>query len=255
MNIAEGCYSWAMQVRVALVGDYHRNAVAHQAIPIALDRASAQCCPGQLTFDWKHTSTLGPLSEYHGVWCVPGSPYASERAAINAIRWAREGKVPFLGTCGGFQHAVLEFARNVMGLSGAEHAETASESDCLVISRLSCSLVEVEQPVFPVPGSRMAELCGTGEARVGYHCNFGLNPKFEKDLEAAGMRVAARDAAGEVRAMELVGHPFFIGTLFQPERLALKNQSSPVVDAFVKAAAAFAESSRTSQWAYNIGAK
>jgi CTP synthase (UTP-ammonia lyase) len=229
-----------MQVRIALVGDYDPNVIAHQAIPIALERAAAKICPKRLTFDWKHTSTLGPLDGYDGLWCVPASPYASEGAAVNAIRWAREGKVPFLGTCGGFQHAVLEFARNVLGLSSAEHAETAEGGDCLVISRLSCSLVEVKQHVFAVPGSKISKLCGTGEIRVGYHCNFGFNARFEKDFQSAGLRVAARDAAGEVRAMELMDHPFFIGTLFQPERLALKNENSPLVDAFVKAAAAFA---------------
>jgi len=132
--------------------------------------------------------------------------------------------------------AVLEFARNVIGLSAAEHAATAACSGCLVISRLSCSLVEVEQPVFAVPGTRLAELYGTEEILVGYHCNFGLNTRFERDLEAAGMRVAARDAAGEPRAVELSGHRFFVGTLFQPERLALKGENSPVVDAFVKSA-------------------
>jgi CTP synthase (UTP-ammonia lyase) len=100
----------------------------------------------------------------------------------------------------------------------------------------------VEQPVIAVPGSRIASLYGAGEIRVGYHCNFGFNPKFEKDFELAGMRVAARDTAGEVRAMELAGHPFFIGTLFQPERLALRDTNSPLVEAFVRAATAFAGS-------------
>ena len=106
----------------------------------------------------------------------------------------------------------------------------------MVISRLSCSLVEVEQPVFPVPGTQLAKLHGAGPVSFGYHCNFGLNPRFEPDLEAAGMRISARDAAGEVRAMELTNHPFFLGTLFQPERLALKGAPSPIVDAFVRSA-------------------
>src|SRR5580693_230878 len=218
-----------MQVRIALVGDYDANVVAHRAIPEALNRAG-------VSFDWKHTSTLGSLDGYHGVWCVPASPYASEAAAIGAIRWARENHVPFLGTCGGFQHAVLEFARNVMGLPDAQHAENTAGGDCLVISRLSCSLVEVEQPVFATPGTLLGDLYGKQPIQVGYHCNFGLNPKFERDLERAGMRVAARDAAGEARAIVLNGHPFFVGTLFQPERLALKGESSPVIDAFVAAA-------------------
>lgn len=229
-----------MQVRIALVGDYDPGAIAHQAIPIALDRA-ARANSTLVEFEWKHTSTLGPLAGYHGVWCVPGSPYANEASALDAIRWVREEGVPFLGTCGGFQHAVLEFARNVLGLSGAQHAETAGDSDCLVISRLSCSLVEVQRPVFAVPGTRFAKLYGAEGVCFGYHCNFGLNSRFEPDLEAAGMRVAARDAAGEVRAMELSGHPFFLGTLFQPERLALKGENSPVVDAFIQSAVAFGQ--------------
>ncbi len=90
--------------------------------------------------------------------------------------------------------------------------------------------------MYAVPGTRLAELFGTGPIACGYHCNFGLNPQFEGALESAGMRVAARDADGEARAVELPGHPFFIGTLFQPERLALKNENSPLVDAFVAAA-------------------
>ncbi|HEV3331156.1 MAG TPA: CTP synthase [Bryobacteraceae bacterium] len=235
-----------MQVRLALVGDYDANVIAHRAIPEALKLAAAHITPSQLKFDWKHTSAIGSLEGYHGVWCVPASPYASEAAAIGAIRWARENGIPFLGTCGGFQHAVLEFARNVMGLSDAAHAETANGADCLVISRLSCSLVEVEQPVFATPGTRLAEIYGSGEIHAGYHCNFGLNPKFEQALERAGMRVAARDANGEPRAVELSSHPFFVGTLFQPERLALKGENSPVVDAFVKAAAVCAQSLRAS---------
>lgn len=224
-----------MQVRIALIGDYNPQVIAHQAIPLALQLAGQQ----NLSFDWLHTSTLGSLDGYHGVWCVPASPYENEAAAIEAIRWARETKVPFLGTCGGFQHAVLEFARNVLGLATADHAETAIHSDCLVISRLSCSLVEVEEPVVAVPGSRLAALYGPGENRFGYHCNFGFNPAFETAFEAAGMRAAARGNNGEVRAMELDAHPFFIGTLFQPERLALQNKNSPLVDAFVQAATDF----------------
>jgi CTP synthase (UTP-ammonia lyase) len=228
-----------MQVRIALVGDYNPAAIAHQAIPIALECA-ARATSQEIHYDWKHTSQLGSIAGYHGVWSVPASPYANELAAIEAIRQAREECIPFLGTCAGFQHAVLEFARNVLGLADAQNAETASNEKCVVISRLSCSLVEVEQEVFAAPGTRLATCYGTAAVRFGYHCNFGLNPEFEAVLGSAGMRVAARDAAGEVRAFELTGHPFFIGTLFQPERSALKGQDSPIVSAFVESAAAFA---------------
>lgn len=224
-----------MHIRIALVGDYNPAAIAHQAIPLALERV-ARSTSTEIRFDWNHTSEIGSLARYHGVWCVPASPYTNEKAAIDAIRRTREECIPFLGTCAGFQHAVLEFARNVLGLSEAQHAETASDETCLVISRLYCSLVEVEEEVFAVPGTRLATWYGTAGVRFGYHCNFGLNPKFEAALEAAGMRVAARDAAGEVRAFELTDHPFFLGTQFQPERSALKGIDSPIVCAFVAAA-------------------
>ncbi|SRR5581483_1003977 len=233
-----------MEIRIALIGDYSANVLAHQAIPIALRAASSKIAPYALQFDWKHTSTIGALDGYHGVWCVPASPYADEEAAIGAIRWAREGRVPFLGTCGGFQHAVIEFARHVMGIAGARHEETAPDSDCLVISRLACSLVEVQGTVMASAGSRLSELFGTEPIRFGYHCNFGLNPKFEEALQQAGMRISARDygsgTAGEVRAIELGDHPFFVATLFQPERDVLRGENSRIVDGFVRAASAFA---------------
>ncbi len=99
--------------------------------------------------------------------------------------------------------------------------------------------MEVDRPVFATPGTRLAALYGLREIPATYHCNFGLNPQFETSLEHAAMQVAARDASGEVRAIELRVHPFFVGTLFQPERLALKGQNSPIVDAFVDSAVAY----------------
>lgn len=231
-----------MRIRLALVGDFDSSVIAHRAIAEALRLSAARIAPNQLEFDWKHTSKVGPLTGYHGVWCIPASPYANEAAAIGAIQWARENHVPFLGTCAGFQHAVLEFARNVMGLTEAQHAETAEKGDCLLISRLSCSLVEVDRPVFAAAGTRLAALYGLREIPATYHCNFGLNPQFETLVERAGMQVAARDANGEVRAIELREHPFFVGTLFQPERLALKGENSPIVEAFIDSAVTYCAS-------------
>ncbi len=204
---------------------------------MALQRAAAQDSSIALEFEWLHTASLRCIEDYDGVWCVPGSPYANENAAFEAIRWARQNHIPFLGTCGGFQHAVIEFARNVVGLTGADHAETATDSNCLVIAPLACSLVEVEDTVTVRPGSRLAALYGPGPVRFGYRCNYGLNPVFEHDLEAAGLRITARDEGGQARAFELEPHPFFVGTLFQPERAALDGEEVPIVTAFVKAAA------------------
>src|SRR5438094_296218 len=100
---------------LALVGDYSPQVIAHQAIPRALElaRAAAQV---DLGWRWVLTRDLRDpareLAEFAAVWVVPASPYENAAGALGAIRFARETRRPFLGTCGGFQHAVIEFARN-----------------------------------------------------------------------------------------------------------------------------------------------
>ena len=79
--------------------------------------------PG-LSWEWVHTASIdgdagARLQGFSGIWLVPASPYANERGALASITHARSRGVPFLGTCGGFQHALLEFARGVLGLRQA----------------------------------------------------------------------------------------------------------------------------------------
>jgi CTP synthase (UTP-ammonia lyase) len=83
-------------------------------------------------------------------------------------------------------------------------------------------------------GSRLREIYGSESVEEGYHCNYGLNPAYEKLLSP--LRISARDDQGEVRAIELQDHPFFIATLFQPERRALTGGLHPLVAAFIEAA-------------------
>lgn len=85
-----------MQAILTLVGDFDSRVIAHQAIPLAIERATRSLQVDWLGYEWKHTASLGSLEGYDGVWCVPASPYADEGAALEAIRWAREGRVPFL---------------------------------------------------------------------------------------------------------------------------------------------------------------
>jgi CTP synthase (UTP-ammonia lyase) len=157
--------------------------------------------------------------------------------ALLAIRYARSKPVPFLGSCGGFQHAVVEYARNVLGWADADHAETAPDSPRAVIAPLACSLVEVGAGVHFVPGSRIAHAYGTSEASEGYHCSYGINPEFAQAIASGPLKVAARDEAGDIREVELDDHPFFVATLFQSERAALKDVTPPLAVAFVRACA------------------
>lgn len=228
------------KIQIALVGDYEPSVPAHQAIPVALDRVASETgLDVQAT--WVPTTEIGDgvgLQAFDGIWCVPASPYRNMDGALTAIRFARERQIPFLGTCGGFQHALLEYARNYLGWADAEHAETAPESENAIITPLSCSLVEAFAPIRLRPGSRVAAAYDALETQERYRCRYGLRKELEADVFAGPLKVSGYDEDDEVRAMELDGHPFFVATLFQPERAALEGSTPPLVKAFVLACAA-----------------
>ncbi|HZZ18801.1 MAG TPA: hypothetical protein VFE25_05505 [Opitutaceae bacterium] len=224
---------------IAIVGDYSEKVTAHRAIPKALQFAK----DGGLDIDWKWVATRdikNPASDLAGfgaVWLTPASPYENAEGALGAIRFARQSGRPFFGTCGGFQHAVLEFAANAAHIAGAAHAETDPNAADLVVTRLSCSLVEVSGKIHFEKDSLLARSNGSESTEGEYHCNYGPSPSYRPALEKAGMRFTAWDDAGEVRGAELPSHPFFCGVLFQPERASLKGELHPLVRAFAAAAA------------------
>ena len=226
-----------MPVRIGLIGDHDPEVTAHRAIPLALARAAAtnRCA---VYAEWINTARItydAVVEECDALWCVPASPYENTEGALRAIRYAREQGVPFLGTCGGFQHAMIEYARNVWGLADAAHAETDPDAPNQVIVPLSCSMVEVMGRVRFVPGTRLAAIYGVQNTEEGYHCNYGLSPRIAERLVKGSLRASAHDHQGDVRAVELKAHPFFVATLFQPERRALRGEANALVDAFVAA--------------------
>lgn len=230
-------YMGIAYMKIGLIGDYDSMVPAHQAIPLAIKFANEELGV-ETKFEWIPTDDIQDFSrveEWDGIWCVPASPYKSMKGALLAIEFARKHKIPFLGTCGGFQHAIIEYARNVLGWIDAEHAETSPEASRVVISPLSCSLVEATDVVYLVPDSKIANAYGEEKIVEGYRCRFGLNQNFVDDLTNGALKISAKDKSGEVRAIEIDGHPFFVATLFQPERAALKGNASRIVSAFVKA--------------------
>ncbi len=231
-------------VTVAIIGDRSDDVPAHRAIPKALEMAS-QALEQPFDWQWIQTGAIDhaprDLDRFHGVWLVPGSPYENMEGALGAIHWARTQGIPFLGTCGGFQHLLVEFARNVCGVVGADHAETAPNGEFQIVTRLSCSLVEAVGKVRLEPGSRLRAAFGVDEVDASYRCNYGLNPKWRTALENGGLRFTAVDEAGEVRGVEWPGHPFFAGVLFQPEREAFRGRTPAIVVSWLKAAVAQAE--------------
>ncbi len=226
---------------LALIGDPSPAVTAHRAIPLALALA-ADAERVVVQWRWYPTAVLRDpalqLADCAALWVVPGSPYANPNGVLDSIRWAREGGRPILGSCGGFQHMLIEFARSCAAIRGADHAETNPSGAELVVAPLACSLVEKTGPVRFAPGSIIRSLYDRDSAVEGYHCNYGLNPTYRAALEAAGLRFTAHDENGEVRAAELAPalHPWFIGTLFQSERAALRGEIPPLARALVRAA-------------------
>ncbi|WP_435930017.1 CTP synthase C-terminal region-related (seleno)protein [Dryocola sp. BD613] len=224
-------------LRIALVGDFNPAVIAHQAIPQALDNAAA-VVGVTADYDWLPTpevTSAEDLIGYDAIWCVPASPYQNDDGAFLAIRYARENAIPFLGTCGGFQYSIVEYARNVMGWDDAGHAEMDSDGR-LVIAPLTCSLLEKSDVIELAEDSKIARAYGTTKIEEGYHCNYGIAELFTAALESYPLKATGWDKQGEIRAVELTDHPFFVGTLFQHERNALKDQPAPLVEALLRAA-------------------
>ena len=162
-----------------------------------------------------------------GVWCIPGSPYANTRGVLDAIRFARTVGVPFLGTCAGFQHALIEYAEAEWGLP--------SDAPEPIIAPLACVLDQDPADIHLQPGSRLASIYGCDVATEVYHCSYGLNAEQSWRLTQGDLIVAARSDREEVRAVELRSHPFYFATLYQPERSALHGSAHPLIRAFLRA--------------------
>ncbi len=228
-------------VQVALVGDYNIKSLAHQAIPLSIDLARiALSIP--VDFSWIPTESLesnnaSSLLKYQAIWCIPGSPYKSMSGALQAIKFARESKIPFLGTCGGFQHTILEYARNVLLLPESDHLESNPDTPFPLISPLICSLVGSEGSIILQSGSQIEKIYGQRHVTETFNCNYGVNPVYQYLLEKTSkLHITGVDSSENVRVVELDDHPFFIATLYQPERLAFTGSCHPLIIAFIQEA-------------------
>jgi len=226
--------------RVALIGDRSPTVLAHERIPSILEGLYPSGSSVEpLDVCWIHSTSIEPttdLSGFDGIWVIPGSPYANVAGVLHAITTARTHAVPLLGTCGGFQHMLLELARNVCGMSGIEHAEAHPDSPHLLLVPLACSLLGEEVGVTIAADTLAARIMGAGPTTERYFCSFGLNATYLPALEAGGLIVSGRDDDGTVRVGEVAGHPFFLGTLFQPELSSDATWVHPILRSFVEAA-------------------
>lgn len=227
-------------MKLAIIGDYNDTFRPHKATNEAI-KHSIEKYNIEIDFEWISTDRIESefekiISTYHGFWIAPGSPYKSMTGALKVIRYTRENNIPTIGTCGGFQHMVIEFARNVLGIKDAEHAEYDPYSSKLVVNPLSCSLAGQKLEIELIDKSSMTfNIFRTEKINEKYYCNFGLNPAYQNQLDENGFKIVGTDNLKEARILELENHLFFIATLFVPQDNSTEANPHKLVTEFLKA--------------------
>ncbi len=127
-------------IEIGIIGDYDPSNPTHIATDQGIGHAAGLFPSHTVKATWLPTDQRHPFDDFQGLICSPGSPYKSLEGALRGIQRAREKRIPFLGTCGGSQHLVLEYARNVMGIQEASHAESDPYAPSRIVAALSGSL-------------------------------------------------------------------------------------------------------------------
>lgn len=225
-------------IKAILIGDYDKTYIHHLNTNNALLHAS-KFISVDIDINWIHTLDVSEekLKEADLIWCAPGSPYKSMEGALEAIRYAREHNIPFIGTCGGFQHTVIEYARNVLGFDNAQHAEYDPAAKTLFITPLVCSVKGQALEVMLTEGSLTFNSYNKQKVvREQFHCQYGLNPEYRAMFNPSNLKIAGLDNNDEVRVLELNSNDFFIATLFLPQSLSTEADPHPLILQLLKAA-------------------
>lgn len=225
-----------MKPSIAILGEYSPTNETHLATNMAIAHSSSQLAI-EVAGNWISSEDIDTslFERYSGIWVAPGSPYKNMDKMLWAIRYARENNIPCLGTCGGFQHMIIEYARNVLGFKDAQSQENDPYASHLFISKLDCSLAGREMKLTFSEESQIAKIYGSLTAIEQYYCNFGVNPEYVPILKSQSLKVIGADSEGEVRVIEIRDRTFFMGTLFVPQARSTPQTPHPIVTAFLKA--------------------
>ena len=238
-------------VRVGLVGKYNELPDAYKSIYESFVHAGAEneC---KVEVEPIHAEALevidqvgDVLAEFDGVLVAPGFGERGIEGKINAIKYLRENDIPFFGICLGFQCAVVEFARNVLGLEDAYSTEMKSDAAHPIIDLMP------DQKNIRIKGGTMrlgAYACEIKDgtlAREAYQTDvvyerhrhrYELNNEYLKDFESKGLVASGVNPDTKlVEIVELPGHSFFLGTQYHPELKSTVEKPHPLFVAFVKA--------------------
>lgn len=237
-------------VKIALVGKYVEIKDAYLSIAEALEHAAiANNVNVEIErIDSSHINrdNVGDiLAQADGILVPGGFGSRGHEGKLEAIRYAREKKVPYFGICYGLQWAVVEFARAVCGWSKAHSTEVEPETEKPVITHMPDQLA-VEQMgasmrlgVFPCTlkeGSRAHEAYGCLNITERHRHRFEVNNQYRSQLEAAGLVISGVNPERNlVEVIELSDHPWFVACQYHPEFLSRPYRAHPLFHAFIKA--------------------
>jgi CTP synthase len=238
------------EVTIAVVGKYIDHRDAYKSIYEALDHAGFAHSARVLVkrIEAEHLQEQGPemlLGGVDGILVPGGFGMRGIEGKILAAQYARQCEIPYFGICLGMQCAVIEFARNVLGLSGANSTEFAADTEHPVI----CMLEEQKaitykggtmrlglQPCLLAGGSKAAECYGTLEIRERHRHRYEFNPEYRKQFAEAGLiATGTNPQSGLVEVVELPAHPWFLAVQFHPEFKSKPDKAHPLFAGFVAA--------------------
>ena len=242
-------------VRIGLVGKYVELPDAYKSISESFIHAGAvnDC---HVKLHYVNSEKITPenveaqLGKMGGILVAPGFGNRGIEGKIEAVRFARENRIPFLGICLGMQCAVIEFARNVLGIADANSSEMEQTAHPVIdlmeeqkgVTAKGGTMRLGAYPCVLRKGSKAAEAYGKLNISERHRHRYEFNNDYLERFEAAGMKaVGVNPDTNLVEVVEIEGHPWFVGTQFHPEYKSTVLSPSPLFVAFVKAALEFAE--------------
>ncbi len=246
-------------LNIAIVGKYIGNQDAYKSLNEALDHAGLKS-GNRIRLHYVDAGVLesqgtGVLDAADAVLVPGGFGARSIEGKVLATHYARERKAPYLGICLGMQVAVIEFARNVAGLSDGHSTEFMAETTAPVVALVTewCgqngnaehrgessekggTMRLGAQQCLLEPHSLVRELYGQPQISERHRHRYEVNNGYRDMLSAAGMRISGKSPDNLVEVIELVDHPWFIGCQFHPEFQSTLRHAHPLFLGFVNAA-------------------
>jgi CTP synthase len=249
-DLVRRCYNPLDEVSIAIAGKYVEYEDSYKSLKEALVHG-ALAHNLKLSVTWIEAEGLeepgyeGQLRGFDGILVPGGFGKRGIEGMLNAIRYAREGGVPYFGICLGMQTACIEYARNVCGLAGANSSEFDPATPHRVIYKLR-ELTGVEEmggtmrlgawTCLLEPGSLAAKAYGKTEISERHRHRYEFNREYEALLTGAGLNITGTTPDGTyVEIVEIPGHPFFLGCQFHPEFKSKPLEPHPLFEKFIKA--------------------